>query len=1745
MRTMFRLRKNGPAVLVLLICSTIPSFGQTPSTFTDVHHDVSQPLKNLAATALASARTSANKTVMKRAQNLPLLGGAASSGSQQDPVLQTAGGASPAVVSGPTAGLNFEGLGQGFPNFFVESAPSDPVGAVGLTQYVQAVNFNLAVFDKSTGNLLLGPVPETAIWQGFGGACETSDDGEPILLYDKLADRWVFSFTGITVNGSVLGPFFACVAVSTTPDATGTYNRYAFQYSTFNNLGRFGVWPDAYYAAFDMLAAASPFNFLGANACAYDRNAMLAGQPATQICFQQGPTISGLLPADIDGHNPPPAGSPNYMVSLGDNAVNLFKFHADFATPANSTFTGPTAIPVAAFTGLCPGSDCVVQPNTPVQLESAGDRLMPRLAYRNFGDHESLVVNHSVAVGTDAAPGGGLRWYEIQNPNGTPTVAQQSTFAPDSATFRWMGSMAMDQVGDIAMGYNISSASVFPSIGFTARAAGDPANAMGPEVTIVSGGGSQTEDSFGTPLPFWGEANSMQVDPSDDCTFWFTAQYQATTGIFNWNTRIASFTFPGCPRPDLAISSTHTGNFTQGQTGATYTLTATNTSSVDTTGTITVADTLPAGLTATAIAGTGWSCDLPSLTCTRSDVLAAGGGYPAITLTANVAQNAAGIVMNTATISGGGELNTANDTSTDSTTVIQQGPDPAIAISHAGVFVQGQTGTITLAVSNAGLSPLDGSQVAVTDALPSGLTASSISGTGWTCVVGPPVKCTRTDALASNASYPAITLTVNIASNAAASVLNTATVSGGGETNTLNDSASETVAIIPPPADLTITKTHTGNFQQGGFGQYTITVTNSGTGSTQGTVTVTDNAPAGLTVVNMSGIGWFCNPGPTTCSRNDVIAGNGSYPPISVTVNVAGNASPSLTNSAVVSGGGEINTANDTANDPTTITANPDLAITKTHAADFTVGQNGTYTITVSNAGGAPTVGAVSVSDFLPQGMTATAITATGWTCSALPTQFINCSRSDVLASGVSYPAITFTVRVDGASGTSVVNNASVSGGGELNLANNNASDTAAIKGPTLAITKSHAPTVLSVGQTATYTITVSNTGTTATTGSTTNPVTMTDFLPSGMIATDFTGSTGWTCPQQPTSFVTCTRSDVLATGSAYPPIVMTVKINGTFASSIINSASVSGGGDLITHTASDPATINGPSLTINQTHAPATFVVGQTGTYTITIGNNGLTPTTGSATDPVGITDFVPSGMVATDFSASVGWNCSTPPTNFVLCSRTDVLAPGSSYPPIVMTVRVDGGSGIANNEVRVQGGGDLNLHIDDNPTPVTAPVLAITKTHVGNFTVGHTGDYTITVSNTGPVATQGTVTMNDFLPSGMTATAINAPGWTCPTPPAVFVTCTRSDSLAQSGSYPAIVLTVSIDSSISAAVTNQANVSGGGDLSIHFANDATTINVPDLSIALAHSGNFFAGQTGATYTITVTNVGTVNAAGGTISVSDNLPVGLTATAASGGGWSCFPQAQGQFVSCNTPAGILAPGSSLPPIQITANVATDAPASILNSANVGGIGDANFNNNSASDTIQVSRVAVIANSNPAVTVTAGSSATFAFTATLATAPSVGTVTFTATGLPPNSTAVFSPSTVTQTGAVALTINTSGNGHVASLSPGIPPGPAPPMYLALFFSMAGLLVAAASARKHNKTALRWALTASCFCLLLAFSGCGGGGGGSTTPAPTPTPIATPTPPPVTQAGTYPITVTATSSVAGVAPTTTQVVLTVQ
>ncbi len=409
---------------------------------------------------------------------------------------------------------------------------------MGATQVVETINTAYEVYDKSTGNSVFGPQQISALFTGIPGLCgqgvHSFNYTDPIVLYDQMANRWIITI--IAANSS-FSEGNECIAVSESSDATGKYHRYVYKFGTnvFNDYDKLSVWPDAFYASYNLFGIRK---YLGADACAYDRSAMLSGTPAKAICFIN-PNEFSFLPSNLDGATPPPSGEPSFFVDLfSSTSLHLFRFHVDFATPKNSTFQGPIKIAVKAYTMACGGGTCIPQPDTTQKVDSLGDRLMFRLAYRNFGDHEGLVVNHSVLTSKAVS---GVRWYEIRDPNGTPTPFQQGTVTSEGDSL-WMGSIAMDKVGDMALGFSESNSSTLhPSLVFTGRIPGDTANTMESLKSIFAAKGSETDTDR------WGDYTSMVIDPTDDCTFWYVDQYMPTTGSgINFHTRIASLKFPTC-----------------------------------------------------------------------------------------------------------------------------------------------------------------------------------------------------------------------------------------------------------------------------------------------------------------------------------------------------------------------------------------------------------------------------------------------------------------------------------------------------------------------------------------------------------------------------------------------------------------------------------------------------------------------------------------------------------------------------------------------------------------------------------------------------------------------------------------------------------------------------------------------------------------------------------------------------------------------------------------------------------------------------------------------------------------------------------------------------------------------------------------------------------------------------------------------------------------------------------------------
>jgi hypothetical protein len=433
-------------------------------------------------------------------------------------------------------GLNFDGIAHdGF-------APPDTNASVGSTQVVETVNVNYAVYDKATGTIISGyPKTIISLFSGFGGVCQGPNMSDPVVNYDKMANRWLISYIAFDNSFNV---FASCHAVSKTSDATGLYNRYALNFPNGNlpDYPKVSVWPDAYYETVNIFGGGGSF-FTGAEACALNRAAMLAGNTMTSVCFQRGSNDYSLLPSDLDGATLPPSGAPNYLIELDGvsfTKLDLFQFHVDFAVPANSTFTGPVAVSITSWTQICGATRaCITEPSPGEKLDSIGNRLMYRFAYRNFGSFESLVASHTVKP-TKGTAIGAVRWYEIRSPGSSPSVFQSGTIQHKTASF-WMPSIAEDKNNNIAVGFSVASSTVKPSVFYTGRMPTDPAGKMESTKGVVKGTGVQT----GTGNR-WGDYSSMAIDPVDDCTFWYAQEYYKVTGGFNWNTRLNSFKFQTC-----------------------------------------------------------------------------------------------------------------------------------------------------------------------------------------------------------------------------------------------------------------------------------------------------------------------------------------------------------------------------------------------------------------------------------------------------------------------------------------------------------------------------------------------------------------------------------------------------------------------------------------------------------------------------------------------------------------------------------------------------------------------------------------------------------------------------------------------------------------------------------------------------------------------------------------------------------------------------------------------------------------------------------------------------------------------------------------------------------------------------------------------------------------------------------------------------------------------------------------------
>ncbi len=1000
----------------------------------------------------------------------------------QDPLVYR-GAAPNALQAMPTPGLTFNGAtsadnaAQGIGSV----APPDVNGDVGLNHYVSSVNLVYKIFNKD-GTTAAGPFKTSALFAGLPPTdpCRTRNDGDPIVVYDSLADRWhvsQFAVPGFVAGG---GSNYQCVAVSVTGDPTGAYYVWSYPYpgNVLNDYPKVGVWSDAYHMTFNQFNNVSPNAFAGLGILSQDRTKALAGDPTASVVYTNVATIDpnsgGAIPADIDGLVAPPLGMAVVIAEMrsstfGDplDAIRLYRWVPNFASPGSSTITVLPDTALAAFDPRNPNTRLQIEQSGGANLDAIGDRLMHRLAYRNLGTQaapvNSFVGNFTVNVSgvnptTAATYQTGIRWFEMRRTGDAFTVFDQGThnLAPGNGATginNWMGSIAQDNQGNLALGFSQASTTQRANImiaGRTTNVANSGILNEG-EAVFFAAAGSQSSTSGR-----WGDYSAMSVDPVDDCKFWYTQEYYATTSSAGWSTRVGSFVFPSCtPAPKGTIQGTITncvssapinlasvaatggfsrltgapGTYTMSVAPGTYTVTgskpaegyisASQSSVVVTNGSTAtvnlclvptpILNSTTASLISESFLPANGAID-PGETVTVAFGVQNVGGVSTVndigTLQSSGGVTAPGAAQNYGVVVNGGPSVNRNFAFTASpaltcgdnvtatvahldgatnlgsfaytlptgapgatTTTSYTGPsvavpDNVIAGVNIPLVVSGVAGLIsdlnfrldslagcnnTAANANASVTHPYVGDLRFKLTSPGGTTVSLIANRGGAgdnfCTITldddgafPSVSTMALSGAVAGNFTPETPLSAFDGQNANGTWILNVADAGADDIGTLNRFSliiTGRTCSLPGAPDLTIAKAHTGNFSQGQVGAtYTTTVTNSSGGAKAAglAVSVTDAPPAGLTIIAMSGTGWTCTTLPT-CTRSDLLPAAASYPPITITVVVAGAAaSPQVNSVSVTTAAPESNTGNNTATDSTTIISGVPGLLTVTKA---------------------------------------------------------------------------------------------------------------------------------------------------------------------------------------------------------------------------------------------------------------------------------------------------------------------------------------------------------------------------------------------------------------------------------------------------------------------------------------------------------------------------------------------------------------------------------------------------------------------------------------------------------------------------------------------------------------------------------------------------------------------------------------------------------------------------------------------
>ncbi len=549
--------RGGVLACLAAVLVVVPSLAAPPngnSKRTEVRYPVATavtaPLRTLQPETCVAEPPETHRVIPNRAVTKDMKPGGRTGVPSRDSLLRQVAPAAP--MPGPL--LNMDGI----PNMD-GVVPPDTEGDIGPNHYVQWINLHIQGWTINrtswTATTAFGPITGNSLWAPLGGPCAADNWGDPIVLWDRFRSRWVISQFDLGSSGN--GPYKVAIAVSQSDDPSGVWNLYCYDYSAsiMNDYPKFGVWPDGYYMTCNQFTSV----WAGAGVAVFEADKMITGDPTARMLKMDLGTVSlnygNMLPAHFEGMFDPPESSPGYYVEVDDSSwwspnlpsdmISIWKVHVDWGA---GTMTVGTAgapdlqIPIADFTPLCIGTrSCIPQPPGGELLDAIGDRAMYRCQYRNYGTYEAMVFNLTVDVGSGRA---GIRWFELRKDGTHPDwyLYQEGTYGPEDSIHRWMGSVAQDHMGNLSLGYSMSGSATNPSVGYAGRLAGDPAGTLPQsEVILFSGPGVQN-----TGYHRWGDYSTMSVDPTDDCTFWYTQEYVAATGGWDWRTRIGAFRFANC-----------------------------------------------------------------------------------------------------------------------------------------------------------------------------------------------------------------------------------------------------------------------------------------------------------------------------------------------------------------------------------------------------------------------------------------------------------------------------------------------------------------------------------------------------------------------------------------------------------------------------------------------------------------------------------------------------------------------------------------------------------------------------------------------------------------------------------------------------------------------------------------------------------------------------------------------------------------------------------------------------------------------------------------------------------------------------------------------------------------------------------------------------------------------------------------------------------------------------------------------